>query len=163
MVAAALLVTGRGRLPLLGVLVFVGAATLPAAAAGALAVAAAGLRWSTTSLAAVAGAQSVLGPAVAVGSVAEAGSAVLAAAGLLVATSAPGRRPVAVLAAVVLGLLAATVAVAPAAGGGVAPRAAALVVGAVAGLVAASLPAAPWRSPAGVACALVAAVLAVVG
>ena len=158
-----LLVTGRGRLPLLGVLVFVGAATLPAAAAGALAVAAAGLRWSTTSLAAVAGAQSVLGPAVAVGSLAEAGSAVLAAVGLLVATSVPRRRPVAVFAAVVLGLVAATVAVAPTANDGVAPRAAALAVGAMAGLVAASLPASRWRSIAGVGCAVGAALLAVVG
>ena len=142
-------------------LVFLGAATLPAAVTGALALAVAGVRWSTTSLAAVAGAQAVLGPAVSVGSATEAVAVGLAAIGAVLAAPPPTRSPLTGLTAAVLGLVAATVAVAPAGSGGLAPRLAALAVGAVAGVAAGLLPAERARGVAGVGCGAVGLALAV--
>ena len=144
---------------LVAVLVLVGVTPVVSGATGGLALTAAGLRWSTTSLAAVAGAQAVLGPAVAVGSAVEAASAATAGAAALLAV--PRTRDArSRLGAVVLGLVAATVTVAPAAGDGVPARLAALVAGGVAGAAMTVVPGGRARAAAGVVCGVTAVLLA---
>lgn len=107
---ATLALLSTGDAVLLVVLVGLAGGEALAGAAATLAVLAAVLRWGTTSLEAIAGAQAVLGPAAAVGPTTAAASAGCAAAALVLAS--PGGR-----AAPVLGLVAGLVVAGPAPSG----------------------------------------------
>lgn len=112
--AAALAVASTGHLLLLGGLLALVAATRLGATTALLATTAVLVRWQAPSLSAVGGAQSVLGPAVVVGSTAAAASTVLAA--LAIALIAPlGRdRSWSLLVAVAVGVVAGAIAAGPA-------------------------------------------------
>lgn len=81
--AAAMVVSSSGEVVLLAVLLGLAAADAFAGAVALLALGAVALRWGTTSLDAIAGAQTVLGPGAAVGPIAAAASAACAAAALV--------------------------------------------------------------------------------
>lgn len=87
--AAALALSSTGEIVLLAVLLGAAAAERVVAAVAILATGAVAVRWGSTSLDAIAGAQAVLGPAAVVGPAAAAASAWLAGASLLLAR-APG-------------------------------------------------------------------------
>ncbi|HUR18447.1 MAG TPA: hypothetical protein VMZ51_05850 [Acidimicrobiales bacterium] len=122
--AAVLALSSSGEIVLLAVLLGVAAGDTVVGAVAVLATGAAALRWGTTSLDAIAGAQTVLGPAVAVGPLVAVGSAWCAAAALIL-IKAPGPG------AVVFGLTAGLIAAGPSGGPGpVAVRIAAAALGA---------------------------------
>jgi hypothetical protein len=104
--AAALILLSTGDLFLLAVLLGVAAATVPAGVTGAAVAVAVSTRWGSSSLAAAAGAQAVLGPALVVGPWPALVSGWCAAAALLLAAP-PG------LVAPVFGAAAALVAAGP--------------------------------------------------
>ena len=110
--AAALALTSSGEVVLLAALLCVAGADAMASAATVLALAALAVRWGSTSLDAISGAQAVLGPGGAVGSVAEVLVVWAAAAALVL--GAPRTWPGAAFAAT------AALAVAGPSGGGVA-------------------------------------------
>jgi hypothetical protein len=87
--AAALAVSSSGEVVLLAVLLGAATGDVLAGAVAMLSTGAVALRWGTTSLEAIAGAQSVLGPGAAVGPLAAAGS-IWCAAGALVLAKARG-------------------------------------------------------------------------
>lgn len=105
--AAVLALSSTGEVVLLAVLLGMAAGDLLAGAVAMLATLAVALRWGTTSLDAIAGAQTVLGPAALVGPVAAAASSWCAAAALIL-VKAKG------LAAVLFGLTAGIIVVGPA-------------------------------------------------
>lgn len=152
--AAALAVSSSGEVVLLAALLGAAAGELIAGAVALLATTAAALRWGTTSLDAIAGAQTVLGPAAAVGPVAAAASTWLAAAALVL-VKARG------LNAVLFGVTAGLIAVGPAGSvDQVAVRVVAAVIGA--GLALAAQRWAPAAArPAALGLATAAVVLAV--
>lgn len=122
--AVALALSSSGEVVLLAVLLGIAAGEVLAGAVAVLATGSVAIRWGTTSLDAIAGAQSVLGPGVAVGPAAAAASTWCAAAALVLA-GARGWR------AVAFGLTGGLVVAGPAAGSAdlVAMRAAAAVAG----------------------------------
>ena len=109
--AAALALTSSGEVVLLSVLLGVAAADVAAGAAAALALGAVAVRWGSTSLGAMAGAQAVLGPGATTGSLADVTVVWSSAAALVLAGRRGWPAPVFAAAAVV-GLAA------PTAGGG---------------------------------------------
>lgn len=121
----------------------------------ALAAAAVAVRWGTTSLAAVGGAQAVLGPAVLTGPPAAAASSLFAALTLVLLSPAANLRAVAV------GVAAAQLAVGPAGVGGIAIRSVATACFVVLCLLARHLP--PWRLRLSVGVGAAAFLLAAVG
>lgn len=121
----------------------------------ALAAAAVAVRWGTTSLAAVGGAQAVLGPAVLTGPPAAAASSLLAALTLVLVSPAANLRAVAV------GVAAAQLAAGPAGAGGIAIRAVATACFVILCLLARHLP--PWRLRVAVGAGAAAFLLAAAG
>lgn len=105
--AAVLVLSSTGEVVLLAVLLGAAAGELLAGAVAMLATVAVALRWGTTSLDAIAGAQTVLGPAALVGPVAAAASTWFAAAALIL-VKARG------FAALLFGLTAGVIVVGPA-------------------------------------------------
>ena len=149
--------TSTGNVVLLAVLLGVASGDLVAAAAVAAAGLSIALRWGSTSLDAVAGAQAVLGPGGAVGPGAAAASAWCAAAALVLATPRGWRAPA-------FGLAAGLCVAGPAAadGGDLALRVAAgVAAGALAVAAGRWLPSAAAR-PAALVLAVTAAVLVLV-
>lgn len=156
--AATVAVTSTGDVVLLGVLLGLASGDLVAAAAVAAAGLSLAVRWGSTSLEAIAGAQAVLGPGGAVGPALAAASAWCAAAALVLATPRGWRAPA-------FGLAAGLCVAGPAAAGGGGELAIRVGAGAVAGALALAagrwLPAAAAR-PAALVLALIAGVLALV-
>ena len=163
--AAAIALAGAGHVGVLAALLAVAAARPTTSAALALAAGATVVRWGSGSLAALGGAQAVLGPAGLVGPTAAAASSWLAAAAVLLCTPGPLRlKPTSgiVVGAIATGATAATLAVGPSAADEPVLRVAGVLV---AVLVALATTFVPWRramSAAAFAAGLAAAVTAVV-
>jgi hypothetical protein len=149
--AATLALAGAGHLFVLGGLVALVGRSRAGAAAALLAVTAVLVRWSGPSLAAAAGNQAVLGPAVVVGSTAAAVSSLLAATAVVLLAPRP---PVL---AVAVGIVAGAIAAGPELPHELGVRAAGIAVGVAAALVARWV---PLRHPAAAALAALALVLA---
>jgi hypothetical protein len=125
--ATALALSSHGNVLLLAALLALVAARPAPGVAAVLAAGSAVVRWGSPSLGAIAGAQSVLGPAVTVGPSAAAASAACAAVAIVLCARAPGRGR-ALLVAIPFGCAAAALAAGPGPGGELALRAAATVV-----------------------------------
>jgi hypothetical protein len=135
LLAALLLLTATGDAYVPAALLLLAAGPQPGLLA-VLAVLASRLRWGSSDLDAIGGAQAVLGPAILVGPAAGAASAVLATIAVVLVATRSGERWPDVAAAAGLGVLAATLAAGPqvAGGAGAAVRFGAAVVGVVAAI-----------------------------